>query len=101
MDSINLGRLHHVAIQVKDIKEAVEWYETHTDCRVAYVDNTWALLEYSNTSLALVLPDAHPPHIALEVPKASKYGVPKTHRDKTKSVYIEDPNGNILEMLEI
>ena len=64
-------------------------------------DDTWALLKYENISLALVLPNSHPPHIAFEKDDAHKYGELKLHRDGTSSVYVRDPSNNAVEMLKL
>ena len=49
--------IHHIAIKVKDISKAVSWYIEHFACEIEYQDNSWAMLKFSNTSLALVLPE--------------------------------------------
>ena len=58
------------------------------------------LLTYDNISLALVLPNMHPPHIAFEKDNAEDYGKLKKHRDGTSSVYINDPSNNSVEILK-
>ena len=67
---------------------------------VAYQDETWALLDIENTSIALVLPAQHPPHVAFESTDAEKYGDLTPHRDGTASVYVQDPFGNTVEFLK-
>ncbi len=94
-----LDALHHVAISVKDIAEAVQWYTENFHCTVAYQDTTWAMLTFANMSLALVIPEQHPPHLAFAHPDAAKFGPLKEHRDGTRSVYISDPSGNPLEIM--
>ncbi len=95
-----LDIIHHIAIAVPKIAEAVEWYTSRFNCSVEYVDETWALLEFANTKLALVLPNQHPGHFALSRVDANKFGDLVTHRDGMKSVYIHDPFGNSIEILE-
>lgn len=95
-----LDSLHHVAIEVKDIAEAVAWYQQNFRCDISYQDETWALLKFANVQLALVLPNQHPPHIGFTSPHAEKYGELKLHRDGTKSVYTSDPFGNVVEFLD-
>ncbi len=95
-----MDKIHHIAIEVKSIKETIEWYKKHSRCEVSYEDATWALLRYDNISLALVLPDTHPPHIAFEKTNAEDYGELKKHRDGTSSVYIKDPSNNSVEILK-
>ena len=92
-------KIDHIALQVNDIKESVEYYKNYGS-RVLYQDDTWALLNYDNISLALVLPNMHPPHIAFEKTNAEDYGKLKKHRDGTSSVYINDPSNNSVEILK-
>jgi catechol 2,3-dioxygenase-like lactoylglutathione lyase family enzyme len=91
--------LHHVAISVNDIAQAVDWYRDKFRCEVSYQDDTWALLTFANVHLALVLPHQHPPHLGFVTPDADKYGELKPHRDGTRSIYIADPSGNPVELL--
>ena len=51
--------------------------------------------------LALVLPDQHPGHFAIESKNASEYGALKKHRYETASIYIKDLAGNSIEILEL
>jgi catechol 2,3-dioxygenase-like lactoylglutathione lyase family enzyme len=96
-----LDALHHVAIAVGDIAEAVEWYQKTFRCEIAYQDSTWAMLRFSNCNLALVTPGQHPPHLGFVTPTevAESYGTLKGHRDGTRSIYIADPSGNPVELL--
>jgi catechol 2,3-dioxygenase-like lactoylglutathione lyase family enzyme len=95
-----LDTMHHVALAVSNVKDTVDWYTKRFDCKVAFQDETWALVEFANISLAFVLPEQHPPHFAvLRNPDA--YGEPKTHRDGTRSVYLKDPSGNDVEILAL
>jgi catechol 2,3-dioxygenase-like lactoylglutathione lyase family enzyme len=94
-----LDTVHHVAVSVKDVRAAADWYRRHFQCRVSYQDDTWAMLEFANLKLALVIPGQHPAHIAFVSPEAEKYGALKPHRDGTRSVYIQDPAGNAVEIL--
>ncbi len=95
-----MDRLHHVAIAVPDIGKALGWYRDQFDVESVYVDESWALLKFDNISLALVLPDQHPPHIAVERVNAESYGALTPHRDGTASVYIRDPWGNAVEIMK-
>ena len=92
--------IHHVAISVPNIAQAVEWYTSKFNCRVEYRDETWALLEFANTKLALVLPTQHPAHFAIARPDATTSGKLVGHRDGLQSVYITDPFGNAVEVLQ-
>ena len=95
-----MDKIHHIAIEVNSIEDSIKWYKKHSNCEVSYKDKTWALLKYENISLALVLPNSHPPHIAFEKKNAEKYGKLKLHRDGTSSVYIKDPSDNSVEILK-
>ena len=94
-----LDRLHHVAISVRDVGEAVAWYTKTFRCEVRYQDATWALLRFGNLDLALVIPEQHPPHLAFSHPDAGAFGPLKTHRDGTRSTYVADPSGNSVELM--
>jgi hypothetical protein len=95
-----LDSMHHVAISVDDIAKAVDWYTQTFRCEIAYQDPTWALLKFANLSMALVIPDQHPPHIAFSSPRAADFGELRPHRDGTRSVYIADPAGNAVEIMD-
>ncbi|GFZ81448.1 hypothetical protein RLOatenuis_2390 [Rickettsiales bacterium] len=96
-----LDTIHHMAIQVKDIAEAVSWYTDRFGCDVEYQDESWAMLKFANTLLALVLPGQHPCHFAILAEDLSKYGAAVLHRDGTSSVYIQDIDANHVEMLKL
>jgi catechol 2,3-dioxygenase-like lactoylglutathione lyase family enzyme len=98
-EAAGLDSLHHVAVEVKDIAAAVDWYRRHFRCRVSYQDATWAMLEFANIKMALVIPSQHPAHIAFVHPEAEQFGTLRPHRDGTRSVYIQDPSGNSVEVL--
>lgn len=93
-----LDVLHHAALRVKDVKEAVDWYTQRFACKVEYQDATWAMLEFANVRLAFVLAEQHPPHIAI-LGNPERFGAATVHRDGTSSVYVKDPNGNNVEVL--
>lgn len=95
----NLDAIDHVAVPVREIASAVEWYRATFKCEISYQDETWALLRFANLSLALVIPEQHPPHIGLVSEDAHLHGELKLHRDGTRSTYIEDPSGNSVEIL--
>lgn len=95
-----MDRLHHVAISVPNIREAVTWYLENFECESLYQDESWAMLRFENIALALVSPDQHPPHFAVERSDASRFGALNQHRDGTASVYVSDPWGNTVEVLE-
>jgi catechol 2,3-dioxygenase-like lactoylglutathione lyase family enzyme len=94
-----LDRIEHVAIAVVDVDIAVAWYTSKFRCAVAYKDATWALLDFDNLKLALVVSEQHPPHIAFASPRADEFGTVTTHRDGTRSTYVKDPAGNSVEIM--
>lgn len=96
----DFDRIDHIAIPVRDVAEAVDWYRQTFRCRIAYQDATWALLEFGNVRLALVIPSQHPAHLGFSSPRAESFGPLKTHRDGTRSCYIQDPAGNTVEILD-
>lgn len=95
-----LDIIDHIAIQVKNIEESVCWYKKRFNCVIKYQDESWALLEFSNMSLAFVLEDQHPYHFAILREDISPYGKAIKHRDGTSSVYIKDLDENSIEMLK-
>ena len=98
-DLAPLDPIHHVAISVRDVAEAAAWYASTFRCRVSYQDATWALLEFGNLQVALVIPGQHPPHVALSRADAASFGTLMTHRDGTRSTYVTDPSGNAIEIM--
>lgn len=94
-----LDAIDHVAVPVTDIAASVEWYRRTFRCEIKYQDTTWALLQFHNISLALVIPEQHPAHIGFVSPDAETFGTLKTHRDGTRSCYVSDPSGNSVEIL--
>ena len=97
--SQQLDSIDHVAVPTPNISEAVEWYTRTFQCKVRYQDETWALIEFANMRLALVVPEQHPTHIGLVSEQAERFGELKTHRDGTRSCYVRDPGGNAVEIL--
>ena len=100
-EATELDELHHVALQVSEIAPAVKWYQERFRCSLIWSDKSWALLRFSNCSLALVLPDQHPPHFAITREDAARFGSLTPHRDGTASVYLQDLDGNSVECLRL
>lgn len=94
-----MDKIHHIAIEAKNIAESVAYYTKNFSCEVSYQDATWALLKFANISVALVTSGQHPPHMGFVKENASDWGELKGHRDGTESVYVQDPSGNAVEIL--
>ena len=94
---MQLDNIDHIAIQVTHIARGVAFYKKNFNCEVEYEDQSWALLKFENTKLALVLPAEHPPHIAF-VDESIKNGT--VHRDGSESIYDHDTFGNIIEKIK-
>jgi catechol 2,3-dioxygenase-like lactoylglutathione lyase family enzyme len=100
-------RFDHVAQQVPDIAQAVEWYVAAVPgARILYQDSSWAFLEANGARLAFVLADQHPDHMAWRVDEpelermAAEHGREiSTHRDATRSFYLEAPGGHWIEII--
>ena len=99
-------KFDHVAVPSNDIGASVRWYAEHFGARVIYQDQTWAFMDLGGTKLALVSPQQHPPHVAIDVSESElaeasrATGVPiEAHRDGTRGIYIHDPFGNAVELI--
>ncbi len=98
--------MDHVALQTRDIAGSAAFYVEMFGAEVLYQDATWAFLRLGQGKLALVSPEQHPPHVALRVSEAALEEAAahagKTidrHRDGTTGIYIEDPQGNVIELI--
>lgn len=94
-----MDNIDHIGIQTNCIKESVIWYKKMFNCKVLFEDETLALIEFKNTKLALVVPDEHPPHIAVKRNNLEEFGTPVKHRDGSESVYINTPDDNTFELI--
>ncbi len=93
-------KIDHIALQVDDIRVACLWYIGHFDANVLYLDETWALLGFDNIKIALILPDQHQNHVAIEVnPEQYPDLEFKQHRDGSNYHYLSDPWGNCVELI--
>jgi catechol 2,3-dioxygenase-like lactoylglutathione lyase family enzyme len=111
---MKLKRLGHVAICVKDISRAAEFYQ-NLGMEIVWQDADWAYLKAGNDGLALLSPgyDQAGAHFgfvfserqemesAYEQLKAQEIHLTKIHehRDGTASFYGRDPDGNWFEYL--
>jgi hypothetical protein len=51
-----LARVDHLAVQVGNVRRAVNWYRQQRDVEVIYQDDDWALLHLDEINLAVMLP---------------------------------------------
>jgi catechol 2,3-dioxygenase-like lactoylglutathione lyase family enzyme len=98
--------LDHVAVESNNIPASISWYTEKCGAAVLYQDATWALLQIGKGKLALVTPSQHSQHIGLRVDTkdleraSQEYGKKiDSHRDGTRGIYIEDPDGNTIELI--
>ncbi len=113
---VKVNRLGHIAVRVKDIQRAKSFYIS-LGMRLVWDDSDWCYLEAGEgkDGLALLGPGykAAGPHFAFHftdrqevfavhqrlVKEGIKVGPVHDHRDGTSSFYLQDPEGNWLEML--
>lgn len=98
--------MDHVAVPTRDIARTAKFYVEQFGAVVLYQDQTWAFLRIGQGKLALVSPQQHPPHVALRVDlpalQAAAQRAGKTidvHRDGTQGIYVNDPAGNVVELI--
>jgi catechol 2,3-dioxygenase-like lactoylglutathione lyase family enzyme len=98
--------MDHVAVPTRDIAGSVKYYVETFGATVLYADDTWAFLRIGQGKLALVRPEQHPAHVALRVSlpalqaAADKADKPiDKHRDGTQGIYLNDPAGNVIELI--
>jgi|TARA_R100001463_G_scaffold90151_1_gene144863 catechol-2,3-dioxygenase len=96
MDKSDLDYIDHIAVQVLNIRKGISYYRKNYKCKVLHEDESWALLEFQNTKLALVLPYEHPAHFAV-IDDKLEGGT--THRDGSRSTYVHDHQGNMIERI--
>ena len=113
---INVQRLGHIAIRVEDIERAKSFYMS-LGMNLIWDDHDWCYLEAGSgkDGLALLGPGykAAGSHFAFHFSKRTevevihsqlnkqgvRVGKLHDHRDGTASFYLQDPEGNWLEML--
>ena len=95
-------KFDHIAIQVENICDAVEWYSSNLNAKVLKSYDDWATLLVGNLCLSLTI-DNHPSHIAFEVEDVDLFPCSaeeiKTHRDGSLFYYQEAPDGTIIEWI--
>ena len=96
---MNLDKIDHIAIQVDNIQESLNWYLENFKCKKIYSDRTWAFIEFNNIKLALVDKKQHPNHFAIIDTKIILDVNSKKHRDGSISKYINDIDNNKIELI--
>lgn len=98
--------LDHVAVQTNDVAATAKFYIEKFGAEVLYDSPTWAFLKLGQGKLALVKPEQHPAHVAFRVDEATLIRDAAaagksidSHRDGTKGIYIQDPHGNVIELI--
>ena len=94
-----MDNIDHIALQTKNINKSVDWFLNKFKCSVKYQDKSYAMLEFENMKLALVLPDQHPPHVAISCDNIEDHGKPGKHRDGSEFLYIEGLDENVFELI--
>lgn len=97
----------HVAQQVPDIAAALAWWQAAIPgATVLYADDSWGLIEAGGAKLAFVVTGEHPPHVAFRVEAAQLERLAalhaaqiSTHRDATRSFYLDAPGGQHVELI--
>ena len=98
--SMNLTSVDHIAINVADLQQSIQWYTGSFDCEVLYEDQTQAIIQFANVKLSLILPSREPGHIALEREDANTFGELRKRREGIESTFISDPTGNRVEIVQ-
>ena len=102
------AKFDHVAFVVKDVAEAVSFYNsTFENVEVLYLDESWAFISVDGAKIAFVIADQHPPHLAMRIDDrdaferaAMQHGKKvSVHRDLSESFYFNDPSGNVIEVM--
>ena len=94
-----MDKIDHIALQTKNINDSVSWLVKKFKCSVKYQDESYAMLEFNNMKIALVLPDQHPPHVAIKCDNIEEHGKPRKHRDESEFLYIEGFDKNVFELI--
>ena len=92
-------KIDHIAINVRDNKKSVKWNMENIVGKVLYEDQSWALLRMGGAKIALTMASQHKPHIGFRVDNLMDFDREeiKKHRDGTRYVYREDPDGIVIE----
>ena len=97
---MTLTYVDHIAIETANVASSVSWYKNKFNCTVKFQDESWALIGFSNISLALVTPGEHPPHFAVVKKSIRSDKSLKKHRDGIGFKYVQDPDKNFVEFID-
>lgn len=105
--NLRIVQFDHVALRVPDVAAALDWWcESVPGTEVLYADETWGLIEAGGAKVAFVVAEQHPDHLAYKVSNeeldrlASSHDVAiATHRDASRSFYLEAPGEHRVEII--
>ena len=100
MDSV----VDHVALLVDDLKISEKWYLEALGGKITHRQENYVRLRVENTNIALLDKSyvTSKPHIGIlcsNFGDLPKIGTKVSHRDGTTGVYLEDPDGNMIEFI--
>jgi len=96
----DLSTLDHLAIVVTDLEKTVHWYRTSFGCEIVYEEKGMVVLQFANVKLALLLPSHEQPHLAIKRADATSFGLVHKNLDGTRSIFVSDPSGNLVELIQ-
>lgn len=110
-------KLTHAAVKVSSVDKSIDFFQRALGVKPAWSGQSdWGMVKSQGSTLALIEKneEIHPPHLGFVVDKkedidffytklkeagAKDIGEPKDHRDKSRSFYFKDPDGNQFELL--
>jgi catechol 2,3-dioxygenase-like lactoylglutathione lyase family enzyme len=96
----SLDEIHHLAINVVDLEQAVKWYTSSFSCVLESSEESFAVLRFANLRLVLVLPSQQQPHLGFEREDAQAFGELRFRLDGMLSSFLSDPSGNPIEIIK-
>ena len=110
-------KITHAAVKVSSVQKSMEFLQKALSLKAAWSgQEDWGMLKANGSTLALIEKnhEVHPPHIGFVVDKKEEVDQvfehlksiglkeiqePKDHRDRSRSFYFKDPDGNQFELL--
>ena len=99
-EQVELTEIDHITINVHNLEQALNWYQTSFSCKLEYQTKTLAILNFKNIKIVLSLPSDQRPHVAYLKQNASEYGEITKQSDNCHSTFISDPSGNPIELVK-